>query len=166
MSGGYDLSSPDRFAVGAIGEPGQRLFLLQCRQGPVLLTLKIEKQQVAALAEYLGRIVRDQKRPGHLPEDLALEEPTEPAWAVGTVGVSYDQGDDRVAIVIEAALGFLGVGVPPPTATWGNMLADSITGLVPQWWLVLFPGLAIMIAVLGFNLLGDGLRDALDPQRR
>ena len=69
-----------------------------------------------------------------------------------------------VAIVIEAALGFLGVGVPPPTATWGNMLADSITGLVPQWWLVLFPGLAITVTVLAFNLLGDGIRDTLDPR--
>src|SRR6266568_123408 len=69
-----------------------------------------------------------------------------------------------VAIVIEAALGFLGVGVPPPTATWGNMLADSITGLVPQWWLVLFPGLAITVTVLAFNLLGDGIRDSLDPK--
>lgn len=69
-----------------------------------------------------------------------------------------------VAIVIEAALGFLGVGVPPPTATWGNMLADSITGLVPRWWLVLFPGLAITITVLAFNLLGDGIRDTLDPR--
>jgi ABC-type dipeptide/oligopeptide/nickel transport system permease subunit len=62
-----------------------------------------------------------------------------------------------VAIVIEAALGFLGVGVPPPTATWGNMLADSITGLVPSWWLVFFPGLAITVTVLAFNLLGDGI---------
>jgi peptide/nickel transport system permease protein len=69
-----------------------------------------------------------------------------------------------VAIVIEAALGFLGVGVPPPTATWGNMLADSITGLVPSWWLVFFPGLAITITVLAFNLLGDGIRDTLDPR--
>src|ERR1700730_10853975 len=69
-----------------------------------------------------------------------------------------------VAIVIEAALGFLGVGVPPPTPTWGNMLADSITGLVPRWWLVLFPGLAITITVLAFNLLGDGIRDTLDPK--
>src|SRR5215813_11126543 len=68
-----------------------------------------------------------------------------------------------VAIVIEAALGFLGVGVPPPTPTWGNMLADAITGLVPRWWLVLFPGLAITITVLAFNLLGDGIRDTLDP---
>jgi len=69
-----------------------------------------------------------------------------------------------VAIVIEAALGFLGIGVPPPTPTWGNMLADAITGLVPQWWLVLFPGLAITVTVLAFNLLGDGIRDSLDPK--
>src|SRR5881296_4135027 len=69
-----------------------------------------------------------------------------------------------VAIVIEAALGFLGVGVPPPTPTWGNMLADSITALIPPWWLVLFPGLAITITVLAFNLLGDGIRDTLDPR--
>jgi ABC-type dipeptide/oligopeptide/nickel transport system permease subunit len=67
-----------------------------------------------------------------------------------------------VAIVIEAALGFLGVGIPPPTPTWGNMLADSLTSLVPNWWQVFFPGLAITITVLGFNLLGDGIRDTLD----
>jgi peptide/nickel transport system permease protein len=72
-----------------------------------------------------------------------------------------------VAIIIEAALGFLGVGIPPPTPTWGNMLADSLNaGLVPPWWLVLFPGLAITITVLAFNLLGDGVRDILDPRLR
>jgi peptide/nickel transport system permease protein len=69
-----------------------------------------------------------------------------------------------VAIVIEAALGFLGVGVPPPTPTWGNMLADSITALIPPWWLAFFPGLAITVTVLAFNLLGDGIRDVLDPR--
>jgi len=69
-----------------------------------------------------------------------------------------------VAIVIEAALGFLGVGIPPPTPTWGNMLADSLTSLVPHWWLVLFPGLAITVTVLAFNLCGDGIRDTLDPR--
>jgi ABC-type dipeptide/oligopeptide/nickel transport system permease subunit len=69
-----------------------------------------------------------------------------------------------VAIVIEAALGFLGVGIPPPTPTWGNMLADSLTALVPHWWLVFYPGLAITVTVLAFNLLGDGIRDALDPR--
>jgi ABC-type dipeptide/oligopeptide/nickel transport system permease subunit len=69
-----------------------------------------------------------------------------------------------VAIIIEAALGFLGVGIPPPTPTWGNMLADSLTSLVPHWWLVLFPGLAITVTVLAFNLFGDGIRDTLDPR--
>jgi peptide/nickel transport system permease protein len=69
-----------------------------------------------------------------------------------------------VAIVIEAALGVLGVGVPPPTPTWGNMLADAITALVPSWWLVFFPGAAITVTVLAFNLLGDGIRDTLDPR--
>ena len=58
-----------------------------------------------------------------------------------------------VAIVIEASLGFLGVGIPPPTPTWGNMLADALnSGLVPPWWLVLFPGAAITVTVLAFNL--------------
>ena len=72
-----------------------------------------------------------------------------------------------VAIIIEASLGFLGVGIPPPTPTWGNMLADALnSGLVPPWWLVLFPGLAITITVLAFNLLGDGIRDLLDPRLR
>jgi ABC-type dipeptide/oligopeptide/nickel transport system permease subunit len=69
-----------------------------------------------------------------------------------------------VAIVIEAALGFLGVGVPPPTPTWGNMLADAMTNLIPSWWLVLFPGVAITVTVLAFNLFGDGIRDTLDPR--
>jgi ABC-type dipeptide/oligopeptide/nickel transport system permease subunit len=71
-----------------------------------------------------------------------------------------------VAIIIEAALGFLGVGIPPPTPTWGNMLADSLTSLLPHWWLVFFPGLAITVTVLAFNLLGDGIRDTLDPRLR
>jgi ABC-type dipeptide/oligopeptide/nickel transport system permease subunit len=71
-----------------------------------------------------------------------------------------------VAIIIEASLGFLGVGIPPPTPTWGNMLAESLTSLVPHWWLVFFPGLAITITVLAFNLFGDGIRDTLDPRLR
>jgi ABC-type dipeptide/oligopeptide/nickel transport system permease subunit len=72
-----------------------------------------------------------------------------------------------VAIVIEASLGFLGVGIPPPNPTWGNMLSDALNaGLVPPWWLVLFPGVAITLTVLAFNLLGDGIRDLLDPRLR
>lgn len=72
-----------------------------------------------------------------------------------------------VAIVIEASLGFLGAGVPPPTPTWGNMLGGAVAAtLVPHWPLVVFPGLAITLTVLGFNLFGDALRDRLDPKLR
>jgi len=101
VSEGYDLPAPDRITVGTVGPVGERLFLLQCRQGPTLLTLKIEKQQVAVVADYLARIVRDQARPGPIPEELELEQPAEPAWVVGTVGVSYDENDGRVVLVIE-----------------------------------------------------------------
>jgi uncharacterized repeat protein (TIGR03847 family) len=96
----YDLSA-DRLCVGTVGPVGARLFLIQCRQGETLLTVKVEKQQVAAMSELLARVVKDQQRPGHLPDDLELEEPTEPAWAVGTVGVSFDETEDRVVLVIE-----------------------------------------------------------------
>jgi ABC-type dipeptide/oligopeptide/nickel transport systems, permease components len=71
------------------------------------------------------------------------------------------------AILDAAALGFLGLGAQPPTPEWGAMLANSnhyITG--GYWWLATFPGIAILISVLGFNLLGDGLRDAIDPRLR
>jgi ABC-type dipeptide/oligopeptide/nickel transport system permease subunit len=71
-----------------------------------------------------------------------------------------------IAIVLEATLGFLGAGIPPPTPTWGNMLGDAASMLIPQWHLVVFPGLAIVVAVLAFNQFGDGLRDALDPRLR
>ena len=70
-------------------------------------------------------------------------------------------------IVLEASLGFLGVGVPAPTATWGNMLGGAVAAtLKPEWWLVIFPGVAITITVLAFNLFGDSIRDALDPKLR
>ncbi len=71
-----------------------------------------------------------------------------------------------VAIIIEASLGFLGVGIPPPTPTWGNMLAMQGNNLIPPWWLVVYPGVAITLIVLAFSLFGDGLRDYLDPRLR
>ncbi|MEA2787206.1 MAG: peptide/nickel transport system permease protein [Candidatus Eremiobacteraeota bacterium] len=70
------------------------------------------------------------------------------------------------AIVLESSLSFLGLGVPPTTPSWGGMLADGRQYLDTAWWTALFPGLAIMTAVMGVNLLGDGLRDALDPASR
>ncbi len=70
------------------------------------------------------------------------------------------------AILDAAALGFLGMGAQPPTPEWGSMLADAREFILRAWWVVTFPGLAILIAVLAFNIMGDGLRDALDPKMK
>ncbi|MDB4949713.1 MAG: ABC-type dipeptide/oligopeptide/nickel transport system, permease component [Gemmatimonadetes bacterium] len=69
-------------------------------------------------------------------------------------------------ILTEASLSFLGLGVRPPTPSWGNMIADGRDALTQAWWISTFPGLAIVFTVIAFNLLGDGLRDALDPRLR
>ncbi|WP_042418415.1 ABC transporter permease [Streptacidiphilus anmyonensis] len=69
-----------------------------------------------------------------------------------------------IAIVFEATLSFLGLGVVPPSPTWGNMLSDSLDFYQVSWWFPLFPGLALLLTTLAFNLLGDGVRDALDPR--
>jgi len=68
------------------------------------------------------------------------------------------------AILTESALSFLGIGVQPPTPSWGNMLIVGKQTLGSAWWLSAFPGLAILVTVLGYNLLGEGIRDALDPR--
>jgi dipeptide transport system permease protein len=68
------------------------------------------------------------------------------------------------AILDAAALGFLGMGAQPPTPEWGTMLSEAHDFILRAWWVVTFPGLAILISVLAFNLMGDGLRDALDPK--
>jgi ABC-type dipeptide/oligopeptide/nickel transport system permease subunit len=77
-------------------------------------------------------------------------------------------GTLRVANIIiwESGLSFLGMGVPPPMPTWGRMLAEGRIYITDAWWLVTLPGLAIMVTILSINLLGDGLRDALDPRLR
>src|SRR5690606_22682462 len=71
------------------------------------------------------------------------------------------------AIVFEATLSFLGLGVVPPTATWGNLLAAASTGSLytVAWWMVVFPSAALLSVTLAFNLFGDSLRDALDPRQ-
>ena len=71
-----------------------------------------------------------------------------------------------IGIIIEASLSFVGLGVQPPTPSWGGMLADAKSlAFGDEWWVAVWPGVAIFIAVIGFNLVGDGLRTALDPRR-
>ncbi|AUH66703.1 Glutathione transport system permease protein GsiD [Paracoccus haematequi] len=70
------------------------------------------------------------------------------------------------AIRTEASLSFIGLGVPPPTPTWGSMIREGFENILDSWWLVLFPSLAILLTVLALNILGDALRDAIDPKTR
>jgi peptide/nickel transport system permease protein len=88
-----------------------------------------------------------------LPNALA------PVFVTASLGVAS-------AILIEAGLSFLGFGVQPPAPSWGNILTEGRTYIFDAWWLTVFPGLAILITVLSFNLFGEGLRDALDPRLR
>ena len=101
MNETFDLGDLDRFTVGTVGPVGRRIFLLQCRSGAVTLTVKVEKQQVAVLAEYLVRLLGDLPRPDEVPDDMDLDDVTEPRWVVGTLGVSYDEDNDRIVLVAE-----------------------------------------------------------------
>jgi peptide/nickel transport system permease protein len=82
-----------------------------------------------------------------------------PVLVSATLGVA-------AAILTESGLSFLGLGVQPPTPSWGNILIDGKANIEIAWWLSVFPGLAILVTVLAYNLLGEGLRDALDPRLR
>ena len=88
-----------------------------------------------------------------LPNGLA---PVFVAFILGVAG----------AILTESALSFLGIGVQPPDPSWGNILTEGKSTIEVAWWLSVYPGVAILITVLGYNLLGEGLRDVLDPRLR
>jgi uncharacterized repeat protein (TIGR03847 family) len=113
----YDLGTPERFSVGTVGPVGSRTFLLQCQSGTVRLTVKLEKQQVALLASYLARIVRELGRPDEVPQDIVFEE-LEADWVVGMVGVSYDEESDRLVVVLEELV---------PEDERGNVVHVSVT---------------------------------------
>ena len=117
----------------------------------VSLTLREQEfiQAVRALGAHDARIVVR-----HILPNVAA-----PSLVIWTLEVA------RV-ILMESALSFLGLGVPPPTPTWGRMLAEGRDYLTMAGWIAVFPGLAIMVTVLGINFLGDGLRDLLDPRLR
>ncbi len=101
MGRSYDLEDPDHFTAGAIGPPGQRVFYLQGRHGRTLVTLRCEKEQVRALADYLAKLLaRLPEAEGPAPGDPALLEPVEEEWIIGALGAGYDQARDR--IVLEA----------------------------------------------------------------
>jgi peptide/nickel transport system permease protein len=115
--------------------------------------LSIKQEEYVMAAKAIG--MSDMRILFHhiLPNSMA------PIIVQGTLAIA-------TAIIEAAALGFLGLGAQPPNPEWGKMLADSKDFLTQAPWTMIFPGLAIMLTVLGFNLMGDGLRDALDPRMK
>jgi peptide/nickel transport system permease protein len=116
-------------------------------------TLAVKEQDFVALAVVAGRssawIIRRHIFPNVVPTLLVIS----------TLQVGY-------VILLEGTLSFLGVGVPPPNPAWGLMIADGRGFLATAWWISLFPGLAMLLTVLAVNLMGDWLRDHLDPKLR
>ena len=101
MAASFDFEAPDFFTTGTVGVPGRRTFYLQAREAGSVVTLKLEKEQIRALAEYLAKLLNDLPKPGALPRDMALLEPVSEAWVVGSLGVAYDETADRILIVAE-----------------------------------------------------------------
>jgi uncharacterized repeat protein (TIGR03847 family) len=103
LSRSFELPEVEWATVGTVGEPGQRTFYFQARQGSQLITLKLEKQQVAAMAQFLGEILSDLPVPDDVPDDdaLALVEPVEAEWAVGGLQLAYDSSADRIVVLAE-----------------------------------------------------------------
>lgn len=103
MSRSFELPEADWATVGTVGEPGHRTFYIQARQGERVVTLKLEKQQIATLAQFLAEILSDLPVPTDLPRDEALElvEPVLPEWAVGRIQLAYDSGADRIIILAD-----------------------------------------------------------------
>ncbi len=104
MSASFELSDVRKATVGTVGVPGQRTFYLQAREGDRLVSLKLEKQQVAALAQLLGELLSDLPAAGALPEDLDLEEPVLAEWPVGAMQLAYDSSIDRIVLMAEEAV--------------------------------------------------------------
>jgi uncharacterized repeat protein (TIGR03847 family) len=98
VSSSFDLGDVDRITVGTVGPPGQRVFFLQAVAAGQVVSLKLEKGQVAALVAYLATMLSDLPSPGPVPPDLDLVEPVLAEWIVGALGVSYDEGADRVLV--------------------------------------------------------------------
>ncbi len=121
-------------------------------------TCRITRSQVmlAKSMDYVTAAKALGYRPLRIMFEQILPNILGPILVVGTLGIAH-------AILMEASLSFLGLGTQPPDPSWGSMLSNAREQFFTAWWICLFPGMAIFFTVLGFNLLGDGLRDLLDP---
>jgi peptide/nickel transport system permease protein len=115
--------------------------------------LSVREEEFVIAAEAVGQ------RPFHILFRHVLPNSLGPVLVLASLSVA-------TAISAESALSFLGVGIQPPQASWGTMLADGRNYILNATWIATFPGLFLSLTILGYNLLGDGLRDALDPRTR
>jgi uncharacterized repeat protein (TIGR03847 family) len=125
----YVFDAPDKVMVGVRGEVGNRLFLLQARQGRRLVIVKCEKLQLSALAEWLGQVIADLGRPGHLPDDLSLEPEYESDFVAGDIAIAIDEDSQTIEVTVESAEeeDVLELTL---TKEWAGALAIAITRLV------------------------------------
>ena len=144
--------------IGVLG-PSLRNIIIVIGVSSWVVYARVVRGEVLSVREreYVQAAVALGSRDGRILARHVLPNTFTPWLVVATLDMA------RV-IVIESALSFLGLGVQPPTPTWGGMLADGRVYLSTAWWLATFPGLAILVTVLGINLFGDGLRDTLDPR--
>ncbi len=147
--------------VIALFEPS--IFLITAVLGLTLWpgTARIVRAEVLTLRE--REFIQAARGLGYSKRRIILRHLIPNALGPVIVAATLGIGD---TIVLEAGLSFLGLGVQPPTPSWGTMVADGRLNLLNAWWLSTYPGLAIVFTVLSFNLVGDGLRDALDPRLR
>ncbi len=147
--------------AGGLIAPGMRTVLLVVAAIGWTVIARVVRGQVLSLRE---REFVDAARVGGASERRIVTREVLPNL-VPTV-IVYSSLMIPQTILFEAALSFLGVGVSPSTPSWGSMLADAAPNFDTQWWYMLFPGLALLVTVMAFNLLGDGVQDALDPIAR
>ena len=146
-------------ALAAITKPGWTPLVLLLGLTGWMPVARLVRAEVRTLA---GRdFVLAARATGVGPLRLALRHLLPNALAPVAIEGSLGAA---AAIVAEATLSFLGLGLPPPAASWGGMIADGRDALATAWWVSVFPGLALVAAALAFNLIGEGLRDRLDPR--
>jgi uncharacterized repeat protein (TIGR03847 family) len=125
----YLFTNPDRVMVGVRGEVGNRLFLLQVREGRRLVIVKCEKLQLAALAEWIGQVLQQLGRPGHLPDDFSLEPEYETDFVAGDIAVSVDDEEKTIDVTLESLEEDSSLSIRL-TREWAAGLAIAIVRLV------------------------------------
>ena len=129
----FDLGEPEDFTAGAIGPKGQRVFYLQAREGGLVVTLKLEKQQVGALADYLEQMLDDlPSEPAAATAAPELLDPGSPDWVVGGLGVAYDERLDRIVLIAEELVPDEDADDDVPAVARFHLRRDQVMAFVPH----------------------------------